>query len=246
MLRWASESTTRKMDRKRGLGFTVRGQCRDHQSLESFSVPPVTPLDHPPEPPSEPSPATRPSSADSTRKEDVRCRDNVRLMQDICQDRKEASPLGLGSSLEPYSPPEPDKPGNEEWLPPREARKNVYPCSLRLFAMWKPQIVVILAQTKQNRTMCLFRRCKAPAFRTLMMIMRMTVVYQEIHQNGAETPNIPTNCMLHLGLNGTESLALFAGEAFAQSLKPSTCSSWALATTLSYDFSWAYGDRNAA
>lgn len=47
-------------------------------------------------------------------------------------------------------------------------------------------------------------------------------------------------------LNGTESLALFAGEAFAQSLKPSTCSSWALATTLSYDFSWAYGDRNAA
>ena len=28
-------------DRKRGLGFTVRGlQGRDHQSLESFSVPP--------------------------------------------------------------------------------------------------------------------------------------------------------------------------------------------------------------
>ncbi|KAI4552703.1 hypothetical protein MJT46_017354 [Ovis ammon polii x Ovis aries] len=226
MLRWASESTTRKMDRKRGLGFTVRGQCRDHQSLESFSVPPVTPLDHPPEPPSEPSPATRPSSADSTRKEDVRCRDNVHLMKDICQDRKEASPLvtskvqkhptetsgrgakgllsscsergpllaavlsllvaaarlvtkrrlsgtrasGLGSSLEPYSPPEPDKPGNEEWLPPREARKNVYPCSLRLFAMWKPQIVVILAQTKQNRTMCLFRRCKAPEGGTMYKV----------------------------------------------------------------------------
>ena len=43
-------------------------------------------------------------------------------------------------------------------------------------------------------------------------------------------------------LNGTESLALFAGKAFM----PSTCSSWALATMMSYDFSWTYGNHNAA
>lgn len=61
------------VDQKKGLGFTVRGQCSGPPEPGKLLRSPVTPLDHPQSLPQSQVPPRGPRSADSTRKEDGRC-----------------------------------------------------------------------------------------------------------------------------------------------------------------------------